>query len=455
MLEILQEKVFPGATEGGRRDSREVGLDVKLLSALVRVGLDCYGFSERQKAMIVDLVGPSKDTEMFSNYGRVWPFNTLVPPKGVADQDVGMWLDLFAGGVSAMQRKGQTLCIGNVLVVGAKIGGELEILVTQDGLTRSFIDISAMEKRLVHIMIQNGWDAWFSARGMPTYSPIPFVDAEAGVQRKMHQLGVFNNGIQPPKEENKFHFPKLAELLAAQKAKREQQVVARPEDVPTTGTEGVSCSGTSHAAMMSEVPTTPPPLTRAPSFSSDSGLQGMHLIKQARPDLSDLSMLTLEVATTDIEENASIAAESISHDETLPEVIRGRSSTVIVKRRGEQDASEDVIAFRGRAQSQSKETYQHDPFVTSSRRHSTKSSDSGNISPRTVNKTSPSKSFIIGGAGSEYGTPLPPVGTPSRRSLPKNTVEIHQALDEAPELGEEMRAAVDRARREENPGRHA
>lgn len=454
MVELLSDKVYP-SYEGERRNSREVGLDAKLLAALVKVGIDCPGFSERQKAIISDLVGSVRDI-MFSQHSRTWPFLTLTLPKeGVADQDIGMWLELFANGVDLMRREGREVCINDVLVVSGNSGGDLEVKVVNDGQCRQFIDLVAMEKGLVHMVIQKGWSSWFHARGMPLYSPVPFVDNETDVHRKMNKLGVFDNGIEPPEKENKFHFPKLAEILRAEQAKeRALQLAKGGTETESADTYG---SGTKTAISQTDtfggVQLALPGLKRSTSFSSDSGLQGMHRINQSESSTTRADLATNDTATSDVKGKGRATSPGSGGMQVRPEVTRGRSGTVVVKKPLDQETSDEVIKFRGRAASQSQAISSIDHFTTPPRRHSRKNSDGGDISPLTTSKTSPRKrSFVVAGAGSELGTPLPPVGTPSRRSLPKNTVEIHQALDEAPEIGEEMRAAVDRARRQENAG---
>ena len=445
ILNILHKKMH---------NTREVGLDIKLLSALVRSGVECKGFAERHKAILLQGWGRKRETQNVSRYCNVWAFGCLTVAPDANDQDVAMWMDLFKSGVDAFFKEGWAPHIKNVIDVAYNPDGFLEVgflgrdhawqlhqhlntAVSEGNIERErelraeilkadhknlpLVEVADMEMNLMRMCVEKGWEQWFSSRGMvDDWTPTPFVRTQTEIEAKMDQLGVYEYGIEPPEPKNKYYFPPLAVWLAEdaeRKKKAEQEkmaLVVKERAASQDITTGMDINFANMAVA-------DPLHGREMSFSSDSGLHGMHQAS-SRPTSS----------TGNIRD--TMAA-------------RDRSDTVIVYRPGGQCVTD--IQGGGMSLSSIEKGGRFGPSSTPTRRPSTKSSV-GSISPLNTSMMA-SKSYVAGGFGSESGTPLPPVGTPSRRSLPKSTVDVQQSLDEGPEIGDEIRTAITKARRQENP----
>ena len=445
ILNILHKKMH---------HTREVGLDIKLLSALVRSGVECKGFAERHKAILLGGWGRKRETQNISQYCDVWAFGCLTIAPDASDQDVAMWMDLFKSGVHAYFKEGWAPHVNNVIDVAYNADGFLEVgflgrdhvweltqhlnaavnggnikrerelraeICKADHKNLPLVEVADMELQLMNMCVQKGWEQWFSSRGMAdSWTPTAYVRLHTEIEAMMDKLGVYEYGIEPPEPKNKYYFPPLAVWLAEDVAKKKKAEEEKMALVTTSraASQDVTAGMEINFANMAIAD---PLHGRDMSFSSDSGLHGMH---QASSRPTSSTGMT-QTAGTDI--------------------TRERSGTVIVHRPGGQGVTD--IEGGGMSLSSVKEGGALDSFTTPVRRRSTKSSV-GSISPR--NTSTQAKSYVVGGFGSGYGTALPPVGTPSRRSLPKNTVDVQQALDEGPEIGDEIREAIAKARRLEN-----
>ncbi|KIW12465.1 hypothetical protein PV08_09742 [Exophiala spinifera] len=172
-LEILILKVDPGT-----QIPREVGLDNKLLMDFLFAGMNCAGFSERQKATIADAslrVGPGM---RISIHARNWPFQTLSSnPPLLSDQDVGMWFEVLNLGVAAFEREGQPF-IGvrpHLEVIRDNSGYPL-FTYTESGANIPRKTFSRMESKVLTTLMRKGWSNYMSQLGIaPGYGLDPKV----------------------------------------------------------------------------------------------------------------------------------------------------------------------------------------------------------------------------------------------------------------------------------------
>lgn len=177
-LEILIVKVDPGSAI-----PREVGLDNKLLMDFLFAGMNCPGFSERQKAIIAETslrVGPGM---RISGHARTWPFQTLSPePAMLSDQDIGMWFEILNMGMSALQREGARFVgIRPYLEVVRDNNGFVHFTYSDSGAELSRQVFSRIETKVMKILMRKGWAIYMRQLGMPSgISPEHETFAEAG-----------------------------------------------------------------------------------------------------------------------------------------------------------------------------------------------------------------------------------------------------------------------------------
>lgn len=162
-LEILILKVDPGT-----QIPREVGLDNKLLMDFLFAGMNCAGFSERQKATIADAslrVGPGM---RISIHARNWPFQTLSSnPPLLSDQDVGMWFEVLNLGVAAFEREGQGfLGVRPHLEVIRDNNGYPLFTYTETGANISRKTFSRMESKVLTTVMRKGWSSYMGQLGI-------------------------------------------------------------------------------------------------------------------------------------------------------------------------------------------------------------------------------------------------------------------------------------------------
>ncbi|KAK5556027.1 hypothetical protein LTR46_005873 [Exophiala xenobiotica] len=163
-LEILIIKVDPGSAG----TSREVGLDNKLLMDFLFAGMNCAGFSERQKAIVADAslrVGPGI---RISLHARNWPFQTLAAnPVMLSDQDIGMWFEVLNMGLAAFAREGHNF-IGvqpHLQVIRDNNGGPL-FTYSESGAEISRKAFSRMEKKMLRVLMRKGWSVYMGQLGL-------------------------------------------------------------------------------------------------------------------------------------------------------------------------------------------------------------------------------------------------------------------------------------------------
>jgi hypothetical protein len=189
-LEVLIVRADPNSPA-----PREVGLDHKLLMDFLFAGMNCPGFSERQRAMIADASHRFGQGMGVSLHARNWPFQTLAPhPALLSDQDVGMWLELLTFGIKTMmtrmrERRSQRGVAGNednnnggdgapaVIDTGIGIAPYLEIkedtrtgchlfTYTTQGAALSRARFSCLERELMQLLTKVGWTVYMQRFGV-------------------------------------------------------------------------------------------------------------------------------------------------------------------------------------------------------------------------------------------------------------------------------------------------
>ncbi|OAP56924.1 hypothetical protein AYL99_09036 [Fonsecaea erecta] len=168
-LDVLIVKV-----DSSRGITREVGLDNKLLMDFVFAGLNAPGFSERQRADIVESSQALACGFRISKHARYWPFQTLsTHPANLSDQDVGMWLNVLNMGMGVMESQNRKFIgVEPYLEVIRDADGHVLFQPTEQGLDLKRGQFSAMEKRYMHGMMQLGWHSFMDQMGMepPTHT---------------------------------------------------------------------------------------------------------------------------------------------------------------------------------------------------------------------------------------------------------------------------------------------
>ncbi|KAG9790382.1 hypothetical protein KCU88_g1295, partial [Aureobasidium melanogenum] len=164
-LEILAYKVERETHLGA---DREVGLDVKLLMDFLFAGMNCPGFSERQKAAIADCsrqVGPGFGPSV---HARNWPFQALGPhPITLPDQEIAMWFEVLNLGMVEMERDNpQTIGIPPNLKVVRDNKGYILFTYTEAGGQLPRAQYAALEKRFMEKMMHKGWISYMHQSGI-------------------------------------------------------------------------------------------------------------------------------------------------------------------------------------------------------------------------------------------------------------------------------------------------
>ncbi|KAL2447183.1 hypothetical protein ABEF95_013501 [Exophiala dermatitidis] len=164
-LEILAYKVERETHLGA---DREVGLDVKLLMDFLFAGMNCPGFSERQKAAIADCsrqVGPGFGPSV---HARNWPFQALGPhPITLPDQEIAMWFEVLNLGMVEMERDNpQTIGIPPNLEVVRDNKGYILFTYTEAGGQLPRAQYAALEKRFMEKMMHKGWISYMHQSGI-------------------------------------------------------------------------------------------------------------------------------------------------------------------------------------------------------------------------------------------------------------------------------------------------
>lgn len=164
-LEVLIFKVERDTING---TEREVGLDIKLLMDFLFAGMNCVGFSERQKAAIADAshrVGPGLRTSV---HARNWPFQALIAnPSALSDQDIGMWFEILNLGMVTMERENRgVIGIHPYLDVLRDDKGYLLFKYTDKGSSLRRHQYADMEKHFMREMLHKGWASYMHQAGI-------------------------------------------------------------------------------------------------------------------------------------------------------------------------------------------------------------------------------------------------------------------------------------------------
>ncbi|KIX10238.1 uncharacterized protein Z518_01319 [Rhinocladiella mackenziei CBS 650.93] len=169
-LEILLGKADPNA-----HTPREVGLDNKLLMDFFFSGMNCCGFSERQKATIAELAIKVSQGCPLRIHARHWPFQTLAPhPFTLSDQDVGMWLDILNRGMIVIEMEGRDwIGVEPHLLVARDNNGYVEFICTEEGMDLTREDFSSLEVGFMNEMMHYGWSTYLRDLGVDPTSVLP------------------------------------------------------------------------------------------------------------------------------------------------------------------------------------------------------------------------------------------------------------------------------------------
>lgn len=152
---------------------REVGLDYKLLMDFIFAGLNTPGFSERQKALIVDTSVVVGTGFSLSKHARSWPFQTLsVHPTKLSDQDVAAWLDILNIGMSIIEQQGRPFIgIAPYLEVDRDTNtSHIVFLPTEAGLDLKRAQFAILETRMMREIMDHGWNAYLPQMGIEPHS---------------------------------------------------------------------------------------------------------------------------------------------------------------------------------------------------------------------------------------------------------------------------------------------
>ncbi|KIW26929.1 uncharacterized protein PV07_06717 [Cladophialophora immunda] len=164
-LDVLIVKV-----DSSTGNPREVGLDNKLLMDFVFAGLNTPGFSERERADIVEASQALACGFRISKHARYWPFQTLTAhPAHLSDQDIGMWFEILNIGMGIMESQNRKLIgIEPYLEVIRDPDGHVLFMPTETGLNLKRGQFSILEKRFMNDMMKLGWDAYMGQMGVGT-----------------------------------------------------------------------------------------------------------------------------------------------------------------------------------------------------------------------------------------------------------------------------------------------
>ena len=164
---------------------REVGLDNKLLLDLIFAGLNAPGFTERQKAQIIEACSVVGSGFPLSKHAPAWPFQTLATcPQKLSDQDVAMWLEILDIGMGVIEsREPPFIGIGPYLQVIRDENGRIIFIPMEEGLDLKRAQFTILEKRMMADMMGLGWYAYQRGMGIePTYNH----QALQGISNNLH-----------------------------------------------------------------------------------------------------------------------------------------------------------------------------------------------------------------------------------------------------------------------------
>lgn len=160
-LEVLVFKCSPGMISS---DRREVGLEYKLLLDLIFAGMNCPGFSERQKANFLEISRGAGSGLTLSRFASQWPFQTLRPhPANVSEADLDHWLRIFHLGVGAVLRETSAdtpVALLPYIYVEWDNQGNSVIQATSEGAQLTRRQFAHIEHHFVKKLIRKGWVEW-------------------------------------------------------------------------------------------------------------------------------------------------------------------------------------------------------------------------------------------------------------------------------------------------------
>ncbi|RMZ86106.1 hypothetical protein DV737_g128, partial [Chaetothyriales sp. CBS 132003] len=426
-LAALLPKVFV-EQYGTHRNQRVVGLDARLVASFVDAGLNCPGFNEAQKASILDLTHQDYTYRGVSNYGAAWPFEALTKPAGVGDYDIALWIDLMKTGALSALDQNIVLAVGqghnHYIETTFDKWGQLMMNISEEGRKNvAFADLARMEQKLMKCMLLHGWEVCFGRTGIDLYADDQF--ALTQVEEKMWDLGVFELGVYPSAK------------LSSHKT---------GEPTADKG-KGIDVTNQLHGQM---IRFEDPFHGRAKSIASDSGFGGMHRTIDMQLLMKEINEMAKEVHVGGSPQKTPRSAEKArpSYAEALgnilvntemanaPGRLRAATKTVSIK-----SPDGTVLNFSksnkdAKSSNSSPETSggQSLTFSTPHRRLSNTGIDShDSISPRTRTVSPKKPSSYTVNTTPRAENMLDPIGTPSRRSMQVNTVNIGDTIDEEAE----------------------
>lgn len=195
-LDVLITKV-----DSTQQQPREVGLDHKLLMDFLFAGMNCSGFSERQRFQIVqasNMVGPGMN---ISTHARSWPFQTLSSdPATLTDQDITMWMDVLNMGMVVIEDEVRE-CIGihPHLQVSRDSKGSIMFEPTDKGCKLQRAEFSTLEKEFMLELFHKGWAVYMHQMGI---EPSPNFDEEYALKlRQVREAEILGRPTPVPFDE--------------------------------------------------------------------------------------------------------------------------------------------------------------------------------------------------------------------------------------------------------------
>ena len=309
--------------------------------------------------------------------------------------------------------------------------GNVCMVISEEGRKNvSFADLAGMETKLMQCMLLHGWQKAFNTKDINLYDEED-EESLSEVEKKMLALGVFQLGIDRPKALGDNSTLGKVEPIAS----KDKALVAR-DDAPTPQPSQEPGQ---------EIHFGDPFHGRAKSIASDSGFSGMHRVMELRELLKEADELASQArgnssplkAPGSSDKGRRSYAKALStilvdtEVANAPARIRASSSAVPIKSPDgkELDFTKKMktpAASDTRYGSPERDGRTFDPYTTPRRRSGSSTASSGNVSPRTKT-TSPKKSYTIKASPAQV---LAPIGTPSRRSLQDNTINIGDTINE-------------------------
>ena len=160
-LEVLVFKCGAGMVVS---DRREVGLEYKLLLDFIFAGMNCPGFSERQKANFLEISRGAGNGCGFRRYASQWPFQTLRPePSNVSEADLDHWIRVFNLGVGAVLRKiplDTPVALLPYIYIEWDNQGNVVVQATDEGAKLTRRQFAHIEHHFVKKLLRKGWVEW-------------------------------------------------------------------------------------------------------------------------------------------------------------------------------------------------------------------------------------------------------------------------------------------------------